>query len=265
MVMLSHWDLEANPDEYSYRETKKRLEEERDFGGLSEKQQRQKLKKQDRARIRKEREARKSQRLTQQSSQAPSIMSSQVPNAGSPVPVPSQSRAPVIGSQVGKARPSQTPGFGSPAPEIRSSQIPGFGSQKPSSLRHKNVPGFGSHSSQRPPKSKPMPGFGTLPATSVQSQGASQISAKADRSGKEKLHSLEASRSQGDSPVAKSFQLPVRQTAVPSSLPTTFQASSTPRSPAPSQRPPLSQSQRYASQDSSSQTPKKKKRRTEGF
>jgi hypothetical protein len=267
IMILNHWDLGADPEDYSYGETKKRLEEERSFVNLSEREQRKMLRRQERDQIRKQREARRAERLTQEISQTPTILSSQVPGINSQAPALGQSQVPAISSQVSSIRASQSlvPGFGSQASNVKSSQ-------KPAKTRsQKTTPGFGSQPLPTPSRSKSVPGFGSSHATVGSSQLASQVLRK-DAGGKgAKKDKTLANTGVGDNVDGQNqtFQIPVRPTAAVAgpSQPSMSQVSGSQRSIVSSQKPAASQSpsQRFASQVGGSQTPRKKKRRAEGF
>lgn len=217
------------------------------------------------------------------SSQKPSgFRKTQDPGFGSQSKTPRSTQTPGFGSQAPSQPPSQVPGFRPIAPRLGGqlavpgfgsvfpaqpssqmssqigSQIPGFGSQRPAAARSKSqrgVPGFGPPTPLAPARSK------TLPTPASQSDG---INGKAVAG---------PSQSQNQD---QQFSLPVRPTAA--SLPTpaltagsqvngSSQASTLPAlsQPIGSQPPSGSQSQRPASQLSSSQAPRKKTKRTAGF
>jgi hypothetical protein len=274
-VILNHWELGADPGEYSYRKTKKRLEEEKSFTGLSEKEQRRLLRKQERDQLRKRREARRAERLTHETSQAPTIASSQVLEIDSQLPA---SQVPDIGSQAPRLRSrpiqsSKVPGFRSQAPAVNSSQVPGFGSQKPTKPRRKEAPGFGGQPLPTPSRSKPVPGFGSqplptpsrsrpVPGFSSQpgpsdSQRPSQAS-KEDASGKKAKKNdtaaVAGNQDRGEA-VSQAFELPVRRSSTKAEANRLFRSSQRPEG---SRRP-------TGSQPSASQTPRKKRSRMEGF
>lgn len=80
MVLLHHWEMGKDPNEYSYTDTRKRLEEEQEFAGMSDERKRKYEKKQEKRRLKREREKRKE---AGGSSQVPMVVSSQGPRAGS--------------------------------------------------------------------------------------------------------------------------------------------------------------------------------------
>jgi hypothetical protein len=260
-VMLSHWELGADPEDYSYQETKERLEEEKKYVGLSEQEKRRLKRRQGRDQVRREREARKAQRLNDMSSQAPSILSSQLPGASA--------------SQSSEARPSQTSGM----PAIRgsqqtpSSQVPGLGTPTATPARarkEKGIPGFGSQAERTTPaRKKTVPGFG---AESSQAGGKSRKEKRPTASQQESAGpSQSQSQSQAFATLADTAPLP---TPSQTQAADAFQAvvgsqrseiaSSSQVTIEGSQMPMGSQSQRFSGHITGSQTPRKKKRK-EGF
>ncbi|KIW01389.1 uncharacterized protein PV09_07156 [Verruconis gallopava] len=292
MTVLSHWELGVDPIKYSYTDTKKRLEEERIVLGMSEKERRRLERRKEKDVLRRRKEEMRAEQLGVGSSQAPTVVSSQVsgPGGSQLPPIFSGSQPPPISSS--QVPPNllaaqQSLSSGAPKPP-RSSQVPGFGSQQPATRGRSqgSIPGFGSQSIENPKatRAKAIPGFGSQPLpTPSRSQVVPSVTSSSQRNKNISLgysnpeqNEAGSGRTQSVHRTGEPFsrELPVRPTSTPpvfgsSQLQSTQDGSqlSIPSSQQP-QMPGQHLSQqrlRLSSQISGTQTPKKKKKRTEGF